>query len=207
MDVYFIRHGQTDGNVARRHQHSETELNEQGKEQIKKITPVIIGLEPDRLITSTQLRAVETARILIEGGLDLIPDTHQAFEELARPDNMVGRRYFGLGTVWYIWRWFTGKDKSGGEDYGMFLERIKVARAYLESLDPDSRVVVVSHAIFINVFLRHVCLDQRMSFWQGVVSVFRIFFMPNATIVHLKYEGKGNGRCAWEIVSKNIKQI
>ena len=108
------------------------------------------------------------------------------FEELARPANMVGQRYFGLRTVWYTWRWFNGKDDSGGEDYQMLLERIKVARTYLETLDPDSKVVVVSHAIFINVFLQHICSDKRMSLWRAAVSAWKIFFMPNATIVHLK---------------------
>ena len=206
MDVYFIRHGQTDGNVARRHQHHETELNEIGKAQIKQITPVIVNLKPTHLITSTQLRAVETTKIILAGGLDLIPDTHNAFEELARPSNMVGQRYVGLGTLWYIWRWFIGKDKSGGEDYQMFLERIKLARTYLESFDPDGRVVVVSHAIFINVFLQHVCQDKKMSLWQGAVSVLKIFFMPNGTIVHLKYNGKGTGKCAWQVVSNDLKQ-
>lgn len=205
MDVYFIRHGQTDGNVARRHQHHETELNEIGQAQIRQITPVILALKPTRLITSTQLRAVETAKIIIAGGLDLIPDTHQAFEELQRPANMVGQRYFGPKTLWYIWRWFIGKDKRGGEDYEMFLDRIKAARTYLESLAPDDRVVVVSHAIFINVFLQHLCQDERMSLWRAFISVWRIFFMTNANIVHLKYDGKGKGNCAWRVVSNDYK--
>ncbi|HMO77972.1 MAG TPA: histidine phosphatase family protein [Candidatus Paceibacterota bacterium] len=206
MDVYFIRHGQTDGNVARRHQHQNSELNELGKEQIKRITPLIIDLNPTHLISSTQLRALQTAQIIIEGGLDLIPNTYHAFEELARPANIVGNRYFGLGTIGYMWRWFIDKDQSGGEDYGMFLERIKKARAYLESFEPDSRVVVVSHAIFINLFLRHICKDERMTLWQAAVAVYTVFFMRNATIVHLKYNGPGKGKCSWQILSTDFKQ-
>lgn len=205
MDVYFVRHGQTDGNVARRHQHQESELNDLGKEQIKQIIPLIVGLEPTRMITSTQLRAVQTTKIIVGGGLDLIPDTNHAFEELARPVNVVGQRYFGLGTIWYAWCWFRGKEINGGEDYQMFLERIKIARAYLESQDPESRVIVVSHAIFINVFLQHICRDKRMSLWQATVSACKILLMPNATIVHLKYNGKGTGKCAWQLISKDFK--
>ena len=30
MDVYLVRHGQTDGNVGHRHQHPNTDLNEHG---------------------------------------------------------------------------------------------------------------------------------------------------------------------------------
>ena len=37
------------------------------------------ALEPTHLITSTQVRAIQTSRIIIEAGLDLIPDTHHAF--------------------------------------------------------------------------------------------------------------------------------
>lgn len=201
MDVYFIRHGQTDSNVARRHQHQESELNELGKKQIKELTSKVIALEPTHLITSTQLRAVQSARILAEGGLNLIPDTHPAFEELARAKNMVGQRYFGLSSLGYMWRWFKGVDKEEGEDYQVFLERVKAARKHLETFKPESKVVVISHAIFINVFIRHVCLDEKMSLWQALETAWKIFFMKNASMVHLKYDGNGKKICAWQIIS------
>lgn len=200
MDVYFIRHGQTDSNIARRHQHEESELNEIGKKQIKEITKKVIDLKPTHLITSTQLRAVQSARILIENGLDIIPDTHPAFEELARSKHVVGQRYFGLSGLKYMWHWFNGTEKEEGEDYQNFLNRIKAARTHLESFTPESKVVVISHAIFINLFLRHVCLDERMSFWQAIQTAWKIFFMKNATIVHLKYDGNGKNVCAWQII-------
>jgi broad specificity phosphatase PhoE len=91
MDLYLVRHGQTDGNVARRHQHPAIELNEQGKEQVKKVAKVIRHMKPTHLITSTNVRAVETARQI---GLvtDLIPETYPAFEELKRPPFLIGER-------------------------------------------------------------------------------------------------------------------
>ena len=201
MDVYFIRHGQTDSNVARRHQHQESELNELGKEQIKHIAQKVIRLKPTHLISSTQLRAVQSTRILIENGLDIIPDTHAAFEELSRSKTMVGQRYFGLSTLRYMWLWFKGGEEKDGEDYQMFLNRIKDARRHLESFDNDAKVVVISHAIFINVFLRHVCLDEKMSFWQAIQTAWKIFFMKNATIVHLRYDGGHKNVCAWHLIS------
>ena len=65
MEVYFVRHGETDGNVARRHQHHDTALNEIGIEQAKKVASEITNLKPTHLITSTQLRAVQTTKIIV----------------------------------------------------------------------------------------------------------------------------------------------
>lgn len=197
MDVYFLRHGQTNGNVARRHQHPDTPLNEYGRRQIEAIVGRVSSLQPTHIITSTQLRAIETARILT-AACDVIPATHEDFAELHRPLRLVGARFIGFTTLVYVVQWFFGKELEGGESYAAFLERIKRARRYLEALPVDARVLVVSHAVFTNVFIEHLCLDERMSFWQAVRSFYRIFRLRNAGIIHLRYD-RGEGLCGWSV--------
>lgn len=202
MDVYFVRHGETDGNVARRHQHQDTELNEVGWVQAKKIAGEIADLKPTHIITSTQLRAVETTKIIVSECLDIIPETHNAFEELKRPNWLTGNKYFGLVTARYIWSWFHGlKIEGDGESYEDFLARIIEARAYLESLPKDARVVVVSHAVFINIFLEHLCSDRQMSHWRAFKRLYKILTLRNTSVIHLLYEA-GKGEQKWRIVTE-----
>ena len=200
MEVYFVRHGETDGNIARRHQHPNTQLNERGREQIKAVAKELAKLPITHFITSTHYRAVESARIIAET-CGLTPTTEDIFEEVQRPLELVGNRYVGLTTFWYALRWFYSVKLKDGENYDDFRRRVIAARTYLESLPRDARVVVVSHAVFINIFLDHLCLDERMSLTRAVLSFWRIFRLRNASLVHLQYTNYPN-TCGWTILKR-----
>jgi broad specificity phosphatase PhoE len=66
MDIYFVRHGQTDGNVALRHQHVNTSLNELGKLQARMVAKKIAKIKPTNVVSSTNLRAIETTKIIVD---------------------------------------------------------------------------------------------------------------------------------------------
>ena len=201
MDIYFVRHGQTDGNVAKRHQHANTPLNEVGQRQAEVAAWEISEIKPTHIISSTQLRAVQTTKIIAEYCENVIPDTHPAFEELRRPKHMIGYRYVGISTLFYVTTWFFGVKEADGESYKDVIARIREARAHIESLPADSRVVVVSHAVFTNIFLEHLCSDEPMSLWRAVKRFWQIFTMRNATIIHLKCHAATPGICRWQYVS------
>lgn len=199
MEVYFIRHGQTNSNLAHRHQHERTQLNEVGVQQVEAIAKKVQALKPTRVITSTQLRAIETARILTMGS-EIIPETNTEFEELKNPTSLIGSRYIGLNTLFYIVFWYLGKlIDGGGESYQNFFSRIKRAQKVIEDLPSDERVVIVSHSVFTNIFIEHLCLDRRLSIWQASKSLVRIFTLKNAKIIHLHYD-KGSNICGWTII-------
>ena len=200
MDVYFVRHGETDGNLARRHQHPETTLNEEGVRQAELVAEEIAKLRPTHIISSTHLRAVQTTQIITSCCDDIIPDTHPAFEELKRPDWLVGNRYQSLTTMWYVWRWFMNVTQEGGETYRDMLERVKTARTFLESLPDDARVVVVSHAVFTNIFLEHVCTDKPMNLWRAFRRFLAILKIRNTAIIHLQHLQTAPGTCGWRFL-------
>lgn len=200
MDVYFVRHGETDGNVARRHQHPETTLNEEGVLQAERVAWEIAELRPTHIISSTHLRAVQTTQIIASYCEDVIPDTHPAFEELKRPDWLVGNRYQSLTTIWYVVQWFWNITQEGGETYKDMLERIKTARTYLESLPDDARVVVVSHAVFTNIFLEHVCTNKPMNLWRAFRRFLAILKIRNTAILHLQHLRTAPGTCGWRFL-------
>ncbi len=199
MEVFFVRHGETDGNVARRHQHEETTLNEVGRAQAALVAEKVAALSPTHIISSTQLRAIETTRVIAEA-CECIPETNALFTELSRPSWLTGHRFVGLTTLTYVTAWFFKHSIKGAESYEDFRKRIIEARTLLETYPENARVVVVSHSVFINIFIEHLCLDTRMSFLQAARTFLRIFTLRNTAIVHLNY-AKGKGICHWTVVS------
>ena len=190
MEVYLVRHGQTDGNVGRRHQHPDTELNEHGIIQANAVAAEIAALKPTHLITSTQLRAVETARI-VAAATDLIPESYPPFEELHQPAAMVGERLTGAHALWYMACWFIGVPAASmhdGESYAAFVDRLALARKHLEELPSDARVVIISHSVFINFFVEHMRHPKRMNLIRAALRLMHILTLKNTSITHVRYE-------------------
>jgi broad specificity phosphatase PhoE len=68
VEIYLIRHGETDWNKERRLQgHSDIPLNEFGRELAVETAKSLAGLPFDRAFSSPLKRAYETAQILLAG--------------------------------------------------------------------------------------------------------------------------------------------
>lgn len=203
MDVYFVRHGRTDGNVAHRHQHPNTSLNLLGMAQALAVAKRLKRKKPTHLITSTYLRTIETARI-IGSACQLVPETYPAFEELHRPEYLVGERILGRVTIGYLLRWFFGVEAASmhdGESYAAFCNRLALARRQLEALPTNAKVIIVSHAVFINFFLEHMNHPTQMNFARAVVRIIKILLTRNTEIIHLCYMvKKSKSGLAWKVM-------
>ena len=67
MNIYFVRHGQTDWNLQKKLQGlADIPLNDTGKKQAKDLQSQLADKEIDLIITSPLQRAVETANIINE---------------------------------------------------------------------------------------------------------------------------------------------
>ena len=68
MKIYYVRHGQTDWNLARKMQGGETErpLNETGIEQAKQARQALENVQYDLIIRSPMQRVEETVQIINE---------------------------------------------------------------------------------------------------------------------------------------------
>ncbi len=204
MEVYLVRHGQTDGNVGHRHQHTATHLNERGQAQAQAVAAAIAALNPTHLITSTHVRAMETARVIAQK-TNLLPETYPAFEELHQSQSMVGERLVGLHAFTYMLAWFIGMpaaSRHDGETYAAFVTRLATARKHLEELPADARVVIVSHSVFINFFVEHMQRPQRMNIVRAVVRLVHILTLKNTSITHVRYQKPRTGYTGtgWHIV-------
>jgi probable phosphoglycerate mutase len=189
MDIYFVRHGQTDGNVGTRHQHPDTELNEVGKRQAAEAAPVVAALEPTHIITSTNIRALETARHIAEH-TDIIPITSSTFEELRRPEYLIGERFYAWRSLRYVLVWFFRLHREiahDGETYDALRARIAKAQTEILTLPDSARVVVVSHSVFINFFIEHMNNPRPMRPWRSFYRFYRLLRTRNTSVTHVTY--------------------
>ncbi|MCA9358295.1 histidine phosphatase family protein [Candidatus Kaiserbacteria bacterium] len=202
MEIYFVRHGQTDGNLSRRHQIDTTELTFTGREQAVAAAKKIKALEPTHIITSSLVRAIETARE-IGNECSMVPEVSGHFVEIIRPDSLVGVHHFSFTSLWFYVQWYFGRDTAktlGGESYRDLRNRIERAKSALAELPQDARVVVVSHGVFINFFLIHMCDGRWMSPLRALRAFRSILRMPNTKITKISYDPTvSDNVCAWAV--------
>lgn len=190
MKIYFVRHGETGGNIAMRHQSDNTDLTQKGLLQATQAAQIIKTKNPTHLITSTMLRALETARI-IGLAVDLIPETNALFAEVGRPARLNGRLLKSAYSLWFYARWYfglTNMTNEGGETYKMFRDRLKQARELLATYPPEAVMVVVSHSVFINFFIMHMCDDRPIGPIRALQCFIRILTIKNGSITPISLD-------------------
>ena len=190
IEIYLVRHGQTVANASRRNQPYYTRLTATGREQAEAAGKTVAALQPTHFFTSIHVRAVETARMM-EEALALTPETSDLFSELHRPGYTDGYHYLSARTFFYLIAWYWGlpiATKSGGESYRALRTRLAEAREFLAALPDGSRVAVVSHSIFIALFIAHLQTDRRLTPWAAACTLWRIFHIPNGSVTHLSFD-------------------
>lgn len=210
MDVYFIRHGQTSGNEARRHQSEDSRLTARGRAQASAAANAIAAHRPTHLIVSSRVRAVETGQAVAHV-TGLTPEVSELPAELCRPERLYGYHHKSFESISYVYRWYRGRVgvescSAKGESYRHFLWRIKEMQAYLESFPPDARIVVVSHSVFINFFVAHMNTLKPMPFWKAFLIFTKILRIKNGSITQVRFDATAQEGKRWQLVSYSQRQ-
>lgn len=205
MKIYLVRHGQTGGNVAHRHQHVDTALTSLGQEQAITAAEQVKKNKPTHLVSSSMVRAIETARV-IGTACDLVPETNYRFAELKRPKKLYGNYHRSFRSIVFYAQWYLGINSSyllDGESYRQLRERIEEAKRYIEeSYLPEDSVVIVSHTVFINFFTAHLCKSSRLPLPEALSVFKRVLTMPNAKITEINYDHSlPEHTCRWSLKS------
>lgn len=201
MEIYFIRHGQTDGNVARRHQANTTRLTTLGRQQAETAALAVKEIKPDYFLSSSMVRAIETSSVIARE-IDMIPSTGALFAELERPPGMYGYHHNDPRSLWFYIRWYFGlvnTKRTGGESYADFRARLAQAQAALRKYPSNAKLVVVSHSVFINFFIAHMCNKRRLTPWRATWYFIKIFRIKNGSITKVLYNPDMKTSCAWNV--------
>jgi len=186
MKVILIRHGETDENVAHRHQPNATSLSIRGRQQAVAVGEKLAKCGVTHVLSSPLNRALQTAS-LIANQADLIPSINHDLAELERPRSMTGHKHFSLRSLFFYKFWFLG-FAQGGESYRQLRQRILRVKTQLETLPPDAVVAVASHTVFINLFLAHLQRRWPLWPWQAAWVFLKLVRMPNGGTIELTYQ-------------------
>lgn len=158
--LYIIRHGETGSNRDGRFQHSTEPLTKRGEAQAEALAARLACERAQypitKLITSTDLRAIQTAGA-IGSALGLAATSSTLFVERRHPSiirgklttdpdaaaiHRAGREHFHDPNFVY----------GDGENFSMLKERVLGGIAYLLAL-PDEHIALVTHGVFATCFI------------------------------------------------------
>ncbi len=158
--IYFVRHGESEGNAGELQQTPETLLTKRGLEQAQVIGKRISHISFDKLISSNFKRAIQTADEISKITGKSVTQSDLFFERM-RPSEQVGKKKVdnAVSEKLYFEAWLRGEKYKDGESFSELAERAQKALAYLESL-PEERIVVVTHGIFLKVIASVILLGK-----------------------------------------------
>jgi len=199
--VYFIRHGQTIGNVSRVFQHPDSPLNERGKKQAEMIAGRVVNLDFEALITSSFLRARETAEI-IEKMTGKKAEVSDLFVEGIKPTSINGKSYDDekANRVWREWEeslYSEGIRVEDGENFSDLVSRADKALSFLLGR-PEKSMVVITHGYFLRTIVARVSLGNHLSgdsfrHFQKAVG------MENTGLTILRYHENFEEKPSWHL--------
>lgn len=149
--IYFVRHGETDGNLGSFWQGPDQPLNDEGRRQASLLARRIENLKIDKVFVSSMLRARQTAEIILQD-TELAVEVSDLFRELKEPTSACSvdeattkseiitkfkeERALHLDDPhWHF------EDEENMSD---FLVRMKKVFEFL-SAQPEQNILVVSH--------------------------------------------------------------
>ena len=139
MELYLVRHGETEWSRARRHTgRTDLPLSPAGEAEARALGAHLDGLEVDRVLASPLARATTTARLAgfgerLETTRALLEFDYGEYEGLTTPQIRAGR------PGWDLFR----DGCPGGETAGAVAERAR--RLVAELTDGDGRVMLFGH--------------------------------------------------------------
>jgi alpha-ribazole phosphatase len=152
LDLWFIRHGETDYNHSKRWQgHIDIPLNDHGRSQAERLAPRLARTAFDAVYTSDLERARTTARLAL-------PGTH------LHPDPRLREICFGYfeGKTWAdldegaraeLSAWWKDPYRNRIRDGESFTDLEARLRAFVDELPRSGRVAVFTHGGVIRCML------------------------------------------------------
>lgn len=199
--VYFVRHGQSEDNVAPVFQSPDSPLSEKGKKQAESIAQRVSKLVFDALITSPLTRAKQTAKIIAKT-TGKKSESSRLFAERTKPTYINGKSYTDekANALWREWHkslYISGMRVEDGENFDDLITRADKALAFLLNR-PEQSFVVVTHGYFLRTIVARVLLGDLLS-----IEVFRniqkMAAMENTGITVLKYCDSFEEEPAWRL--------
>ncbi len=198
--IYFVRHGESEGNIGPVQQDHTSPLTQKGKEQAHSVAKRLAGVSVGVIVSSNMLRAKETAEVV--AGVTNAPVEHSDFfAERRKPSLMYGKSkddtesvdaYKTVVANFHL----PGFRHSDEENFDDLKDRAKNAMAYLASR-PEETIVVVTHGYFMRIIMAYALFGDSLT-GEECSRCARFFHMENTGITILEHtEKKENPWWLW----------
>ena len=179
MKIYFVRHGESEGNKSHTHQTSDVPLSQEGKAQAEAVSTRLKGINFDVVYSSNSLRAKQTAEI-ISKKLNAKIEFWEDLAELRTPSE-IQRKNIDDSEVVKIKKLIADNFYKGNyrysdeETFDELNSRAKKVIKHLEENHKGQTVLVVSHStaikaivgniVFAEEFKPNILYRMRMHMW------------------------------------------
>lgn len=192
-ELLLIRHGQTDWNRERKIMgRKPIPLNEQGREQAKKLAHYLSVSPLDVCFSSPVLRAAETAQIIC-AQQNILPEHRDELSEIDYGiwvDQTFAWVHQHQAEAWQKYR--TDPNDlvfPGGESVKQVLTRVARLVDEVFAQHPGKRVAFVSHADVLKFAIAHV--------FAFPLTVLRQFSVENAGVALIRFDEQLGPRLTW----------
>ena len=164
--VYFVRHGESEGNASTIWQDKNSPLTEKGRAQATMLAERIATLPIEVIISSTMIRAHQTADILKEK-IDVPVEYSELFVERRRPKEQIGHSQDNPGAILSgkeVWKNFTlsGYRFSDEENFDDLNTRARNALQHLGAMH-EEHILVVTHGMFLRVLVARAMMGETLT--------------------------------------------
>ena len=199
--VYFVRHGQSEDNVAPVFQSPDSPLSAVGRQQAARIAARVAKLSFDVLLASPYRRAHETAAV-ISNVTGKTPELCALFTERVKPTSVNGKPFTDAKAdqVWRAWAqslYTPGMRVEDGEKYDDLITRADAALALLQGRAEPS-LVVVTHGYFLRTMVARVILGDALS-GKAFQHFHKVAAIENTGLTVLRYHAGFEEDPCWRL--------
>lgn len=202
--VYFVRHGESKGNVGDLWQDASAPLTANGREQARAVATRLMDKEIDVIISSTMVRGKETSEIMgkklgkpVEYS-DVLIERRRPKEQIGQEKDSVSVAFIGeaVRTNFHNPNFrfsdeenFTDLKKRSGELLNLLVKR------------KEENIVVVTHEFFMRMIIAYISMGDKLTPDEGEQFV-RTFHLLNTGLTIVK-ENKGDNNSSWDVCTWN----
>ncbi len=164
--IYFVRHGESEGNVDGIRRGATTKLTESGHKQANIVAKRFRDVPIEVVLTSPYERAYNTGKAVAEMS-DVPLEVVDLAHERILPDEVIGKSRHDADVIKIVDEimqgWLTGDvNHPTAEDYLEIVARADKLRHVIERMN-EEHIVITSHSLFGKIFTQRILLGEYMS--------------------------------------------
>lgn len=178
MKIYFVRHGESEGNIGPFIQCSEESLTIKGLRQAETIAKRFKNIPIDIILSSPEERAKKTAEIMSKE-INMVLEFSDLLIEFVRP-SIFNKKLKNDGEVKKIKKilknnfHISGWKYSDEENFEDFKKRVL---NFLDNLSSrkESNIIVVTHSVFMRMIIAIIIMGRNLTsyeYWNFFISLY-----------------------------------